>query len=201
MQVTEQDLEQLELYLDRELADGEARVLDERLAADARLSDALETLRGQRSLRLSAMSIAYDSDAGSVERLIASVRAAQASEAIQRRRMFAWAPSVRSAFTAAACVAFGLLLGVTLQSRHGAAGGVVASPAVQSTGSFIGTDASLQGHGAYVVSLNDASGREVMKVRFYTQEQAQRFIDRINNRGNNAPAVHVGDAKILDEPY
>lgn len=201
MQVTEQDLQQLELYLDRELADGEAGVIEQRLAADPTLAQTLKALRDQRSRRLSAMSIAYDSDAQSVERLVASVRVAQANEAMQRRRFLDWAPSVRSAFTAAACVAFGLLLGVTLQNRHGSTGGVVAAPSMVSTGSWLNTDASLQAHGAYVVSILDAKGNEVMKVRFYTQEQAQQFIERINNRGANTPAVNVGDARILDEPY
>ena len=201
MQVNEQDIERLELYLDHELADGEVRMIDERLAADGKLADALQTLRGQRALRLSTMSIAYDSDAQSVERLIASVRVAQASEAMRRRRLFAWAPSTRSAFTAAACVAFGLLLGVTLQSRHGTAGGIVATPSVSNTSSFMGTDANLQGHGAYVVSVLDADGRERMKVRFFTPEQAQQFIDKINNRAAQTPAVSGSDVRILDEPY
>ena len=34
-----------------------------------------------------------------------------------------------------------------------------------------------------------------------TKEQAQQCIDRINSRAANAPVVHVGDARILDEPY
>ena len=202
MEVTEQDLEQLELYLDHELADQDVRRLDERLAAEPTLSMTLTAFRGQRSQRLAVMSTAYDSDAASVERLVASVRVAQANEAMQRRNFLAWMPSTKSAFTAAACVAGGLLLGVTLQNRHGSTpGGIIASPAANSTSSWLSTDASLQGHGAYVVSLLDANGRELMKVRFYTQEQAKQFIERINNRSANMPAVHVGDARILDEPY
>jgi hypothetical protein len=201
MQVNENDLEQLELYLDHELADGDVRRLDERLAAEAPLAGALEGLRGQRSLRLSAMSTAFGGDAASVERLVASVRVAQASEAMRRRRFFASGPQARSALGAAACVAFGLLLGVTLQNRHGSAGGVIASPAVTSQSSFLNSDVNLAPHGAYAVSLMDANGREVMKVRFPTREQAQQCIDRINNRVAGAPTIHVGDARMLDEPY
>lgn len=200
MQATENDLEQLDLYLDHELADSDVRRLDERLAVSPVLASALDSLRGQRSMRRAAMSAVYESDAASVERLVASVRIAQANEAMQRRR-FLFAPQARSAFAAAACVAFGLLLGVTLQNRHGGAGGIIASPAVTSSGSFLNADVNLTAHGAYVVSVVGADGRESMKVRFQTQEQAQQFIDRINNRAVNAPPVHVGDAKILDEPY
>ena len=203
MQVNETDLEQLELYLDHELADGDVHRLDERLATESPLAGMLEKLRGQRSMRLAAMSTAFDSDAASVERLIASVRIAQVNESMQRRR-FLFAPQMRSAFAAAACVAFGLLLGVTLQNRHGS-GGVVATPDNSSTGAFMSTgmsrDMHLKAHGAYVVSVLDGNGRELMKVRFPTQEQAQQYIDHINKPKAGAPPVQVGDAKILDEPY
>lgn len=200
-QASDSDLEQLELYLDHELSDVDARQLDGRLATEPALAKALEQLRGQRSLRLSAMTVAYQSDAASIERLIASVRVAQVDESMQRRRSFLFAPQTRSIFAAAACVAFGLLLGVTLQSRHSGSSGVIATPSQMSTGSFLNSDVNLTAHGAYVVSLLGNDGREVAKVRFATQEQAQQFIERVNNRAPNAPVVHVGDAKILDEPY
>jgi hypothetical protein len=200
-QASESDVEQLELYLDHELSEGDARHLDGRLATEPSLASALEQLRGQRSLRLNAMTTAYESDADSIERLVASVRIAQVNESMQRRRSFLFAPQMRSVFAAAACVAFGLLLGVTLQNRHSGANGLIAAPAAQSTGSFLSSDGNLTAHGAYAVSVSGTDGREMMKVRFSTQEQAQQFIQRINNRAANAPAVHVGDAKILDEPY
>ena len=51
-----------------------------------------------------------------------------------------------------------------------------------------------------ITRAKNVGGREIMKVRFYTPEQAQKFIDRINNGGGDRP-MHVGDARILDEPY
>lgn len=206
MRVSEQDLERLELYLDHELSEAEARELDGRLAAETTLAGELERLRGQRSTRLAAMSTAFDTDAAAVERLVASVRMAKASEALQMRRRSlipSWLP-MRSVVSAAACVTLGLLLGVTLQRQHGVgAGGMLATPMTgTSTGSMFNSDASLgNGGGVYVVSVKNATGREVMRVRFPTQEQAQQFIDHINRRSDDAAPLNIGDAHILDQPY
>lgn len=206
MQVNEQDLEQLELYLDRELTADETASIERRIAVEPALASEIERLRGQRAVRLSAMSIAFDTDAASVERLVSSVRMAQVSEALERRRRFVGAFPARSVFAAAACLAVGLFLGVTLQRQHG--GSIVAAPLVNGSaaGTFVGSNVGtggefLQGHGAYVVLLRDGDGREVMKLRFNSRAEADAFIRRINNPSAGVAPMHIGDAKILDEPY
>ena len=199
MTAIEHDIELCELYLDHELADAEARQLDERLAADASLRVTLERLRGQRTVRLEAMSTAFDTDAASVERLVASVRMAQASEAIRRKRTW-WRPN-RTAMAAAAAVAFGVTLGGIIQGRQGghwlAAPGrpAEAQPSPMINGSTVG--AEFTGHGAFVVSIRDASGQERFKAHFRSAEEAARYVESIRN-GN---AVGAADARVVDESY
>lgn len=203
MSVNDKEIELLELYLDHELSEADARGLDARLAVDVDLQRALDELRGQRALRLTAMSTAYDTDAASIERLVASVRTARASETVRLRR--AWSLP-RSAFSAAACVAFGLILGVVLQRQHAPTGGIVATPMTNSGGAFAGTTIGLnadqlRAHGAYVVSVLDRDGREIMRCRFHTPEAAQSFMQTMNRRAAAGQPVQVGDARILDEPF
>jgi anti-sigma-K factor RskA len=198
MTVNAQDIELLEMYLDHELDDAEARSLDERLSSDDALQKALDRLRNHRSLRSAAMSQSFDSDAASIERLVASVRAARATETLALRRK-SFSP-VRSVFAAAACVAFGLLLGVAIQ-RQQAPNGLIASPGVNSTSSLLGTPTSFNAHGAYVVSLM-SDGREVMKVHFPSPDHARQFMESINTQKANGRTPILGDATILkEEPY
>ena len=85
MSAAEHDTELLETMLDGELPADEQAALDVRLRADAVLSARLAELKSQRSARMSA----FDSgafDEASIDRLIAGVRTAQASEAIARSR-------------------------------------------------------------------------------------------------------------------
>lgn len=198
MTVNAQDIELLEMYLDHELDEGEARALDQRLAGDVLLQQALERLRGGRALRLEAMSRSFDSDAASIERLVASVRMAQASEALALRRKMSF--PIRSVFAAAACVAFGLLLGVVIQ-RQQAPNGLIASPGISSTSSLIGSPANFESHGAYIVTIS-SGGREVMKVRFADPSHAKQFVDSINRQMAGGPTPTLGDATMVqEEPY
>ncbi len=211
MTVNAQDIELLELYLDHELSDADARSLDQRLASDASLQTALDRLRSHRSLRSAAMSESFDSDAASIERLVASVRAAQESEEHEevamsrataaiatKRKLFS---PVRSIFAAAACVAFGLILGVAIQ-RQQTPDGLVATPSMNSTSSFLNSSYNLQGHGAYVVSLINGEGREVVKVHFPSEEHARQFMEGFNKQNVNGKTPTIGDATVLqEEPY
>ena len=199
MTVNAQDLQLLEMYLDHELEEAEARSLDERLTRDDSLQNALDRLRNQRSLRLAAMSKSFDSDAASIERLVASVRTAQASEALAMRRQ--WTSPVRSIFTAAACVAFGLVLGVAIQ-RQQAPNGLIASPGVTSTSSLLGSPTGFSSQGAYVVSVS-VGGEEKMKVRFSDPQQAQLFMNAVNRPDAGGRPPIIGDARILqdEQPY
>lgn len=196
MIVDAQDIELLEMYLDHELSDDEARSLDERLAGDPALQKALDRLRSHRSLRLAAMSQSFDSDSAAVERLVASVRAERATEALALRRRSV--SPIKSIFAAAACVAFGLILGVAIQKQQ-SPDGLIASPAAAATSSFLNAPAGFDAHGAYVVTVGTGNGQEVMKIRFHRQEDARRFLERFNSQTGRA--VNIGDATILEESY
>jgi anti-sigma factor RsiW len=205
MTVNAQDIELLDMYLDHELGEDDARSLDVRLANDPALQQALDRLRSHRSLRLAAMSRSFDSDTASIERLVASVRDAQASESMEkasqalalRRRS---SGPIRSIFSAAACVAFGLLLGVAIQ-RQQAPDGAVTSPAVSSVGSFGVSSDGFEAHGTSVVSVRLANGR-VLKFHFPSNEAAQRFVENINKRADATRSLNLGNATILEEePY
>lgn len=205
MTVNPQDIELLEAYLDQELSESEVRSLDERLAGDATLQRALDRLRSHRELRVAAMSAVFDTDSASVDRLVASVREAQQDEAMAKAsqalavRRKAHSP-VRSIFAAAACVAFGLLLGVALQ-RQQTSSSLIAAPAVSSTSSFLGSPVDFQAHGAYVVSLVNQDGESVLSVHFQNQEQARQFMNRVNDPSAKGGPLHIGDAKLLEQPY
>lgn len=207
MIVNEQDIESLEMYLDHELCESDARALDERLFNDTHLQKALGRLRSHRELRLSAMSGSIDTDAAAIERLVASVRGAQADETMSKasqslafRRK---ASPIRSIFSAAACVGFGLLLGVAIQRQH-APDGLVATPSFNSTSSLMGAvgNGGMEAHGAYVVSLINSNGREMMKVRFPTEETARQFMANVNSRTGPVRTLDVNNATVLqEEPY
>lgn len=181
------------MYLDHELDDAEARSLDERLTRDEPLQHALERLRSGRSLRLAAMSKSFDSDAASIERLVASVRVAQASEALSIRRK-SMSP-IRSIFAAAACVAFGLVLGVAIQ-RQQAPNGLIAAPGASSTSSLLGSPVNFNPQSVYVVSVR-VDGRDYT-LRFATLEEARQFIEAINRNTAGNPQM-IGDAKMLKQ--
>lgn len=209
-EANEQDIEQLELYLDRELAAADVTALESRLNADATLRGELERLRGQRGRRLAAMSFAYDTDSATVQRLVASVRTAQASEAIARRRQSTgW---LRPAMSAAACIAFGLGLGIILHKQHagdapGGNGAAVSAGFVGGGNSGANTDISfpnvVQPQGVYIVSIRDADRNEVLRIAFPSQQAAQSYIDQFNNRARNGvPSLNVSEnAQMSQRPY
>ena len=208
MTANERDIELCELYLDHELADAEARSLADRLEAEVPLRATIDRLRGQRARRLEAMSTAFDTDAASVERLVAGVRAAQARELTSRQSF--WRRPSRGVLAAAASVAIGLTLGSVLHVRD--SGRWSTSPAstgetptvLVTSGSTVGLGSAgvgeFAGHGQYVVRLVDAAGNERFKVRFHAADQARQFIETFNPQpGPNA--LRVGSATIQDETY
>jgi anti-sigma factor RsiW len=194
------DLETLELYLDRELGDADVARVEARLVSEPALRSTLDRLRRQRAVRLEAMSTAFDTDAASVERLIASVRSARADEVAARRAW--WRPNP-SYFAAAASLAFGLILGVQLQRQHMRPGDSQVATPVAAVGSarpdtsVVYGPNGVRGHGAYVVSLTGSDGRERMRIRFNSAEQGQEFIRMVNRQPGNA----VRASPVADDPF
>jgi anti-sigma factor RsiW len=206
MDATDQDIELCELYLDHELSEAERLSFEARVNATPSLRVLVDRLRGQRHVRLEVMSMTFDTDAASVERLVASVRAAQATEAMARRSF--WRRPSRTVFAAAASIAFGLMLGVVLQGRE--TGRWTTSTVATDAGapivdggnvvSFGAAGSAFTGYGQFAVSIVDRNGRECVKVRFHSADQAKQFLDSINGRTGNRP-MQIGGARMIDETY
>lgn len=191
------DLETLELYLDGELDAAAIAGVDARLSADASLRTSFDRLRGQRARRLEAMSTAFDTDAASIERLVASVRDARAAEVASSTRS-RWRINPTH-FAAAACLACGLLLGGQLQRQSGDIGGQVQTPTVGvgAVGSAPVTFGGGTIHGVYRVGLYRTDGSIVELGRCHSLEQAQGVIS--NHKAASA-AAHLTqpDLRVID---
>ena len=202
------DLETLEEYLDGELDAATVAQVDARLAAEPALRASIERIRGQRARRLAAMSMAFDADAASVERLVASVRDARAAELVNSRASRWRIGPLPSYFAAAACLACGLLLGGSLQQQHNRInGGQVETPTVGIGGAGLIENASMNldssSHGSYFVPLLGADGHARVKFHFDSAQQAQAFVELMNRKaaaeGQSIP--NLGDARISNESY
>lgn len=200
MSAAEHDTELLETMLDGELPADEQAALEVRLRADAALAARFAELKSQRSLRLSA----FDSgafDQASIDRLIAGVRAVQASEAIARSR---W-PIARRASVAAACLLVGLAFGsmVKVNGTGGVAnqaGFFMPMPETATVGVSNPVDAPIESYGPPVVVVRNNEGRIIARFRFSSHEEAKRFAEQLRNwaSGQKQPA---DDVKVLCEPF
>jgi hypothetical protein len=180
MPVSEQDLQLLELYLDHELPEQDVRSLDQRLSLETSLAERLESLRQQRQLRRSAMSVAFDTDAAAVERLVLSVRTARASEALKLRRSFSipW----RSVGVAAASLLIGLGIG-SFAGQDPARPDQPIGPIMSGVPGVFNSNAGYDASPAptFVVALRDpATGQIVQRIRFVSREAAEEYIRYIN---------------------
>src|SRR3954471_1733462 len=104
--VSEQDLEQLEAYVDGELSTGEEDALRARRQAEPILAEAMRRVRADRDIRLAVWK-GYEPTEASVARLVAKVDAA-----VDRNTN--WSHTLRNlkrVSAAAACIVLGVLIG------------------------------------------------------------------------------------------
>ncbi|MFT3785008.1 MAG: hypothetical protein QM770_02425 [Tepidisphaeraceae bacterium] len=175
------DLELLELHLDRELDGAASAELERRLAVEPDLAAKLETLRHDRATRMAAMSLSIAADAGAVDRLIASVRAAQAVEVLgavepkptvlpASRKHWYQRVSLSFMSAAAACLAVGAYIGISIEDNRPssligtATNGVVAGDV---------TSMSLAPQMRYVVSVMNVRGETLQKIGFSNADSAR----------------------------
>jgi anti-sigma factor RsiW len=165
MEMTENDLERLEAYLDDALKPAEVESLRARLAADPRLVSALDQLRAERSMR-QAYFAAIEPTEHEIDNLSARIHASL----LRRRRFTALLRSAAAVAAAAACFLAGILVHATLfkpQSQQGPTATPISNPAVRSVE-------------MYEVTLRDDSGKPVAVQRFDTLEKAQDFANDLH---------------------
>jgi hypothetical protein len=218
MSVSKHDLETLELFLDGELSEAGVEQLKRRLASESALSDVMTSLRRDREQRRSAMSLAFASDAASVERLVKSVRTMpvyveetpakidsdaidRASRAIATRRASLGSVMWRYAGVAAACVAVGVTIGSLLE-RGPSPDRPLTETFVNRAG-IITSNASMtaEPQGLFVVALRDPkSGEIVQRVAFHSRQDAEAWINRLIELQKGRYAVDPQPA-MMSEPY
>src|SRR5688500_1263958 len=106
--VSEQDIEQLEAYVDGELSTTEEDALRARLAVEPILAEAMKRVRVDRDIRMAVWK-GYEPIEASVARLVAKVDAAVGRETSWSYRI----STFRRVAAAAACIVLGVLIGRT----------------------------------------------------------------------------------------
>jgi anti-sigma factor RsiW len=197
--VTEQDLEQLEAYVDGELSTTEEDALRARLAAEPILAEAMRRVRADRDIR-AAVWKGYEPSEASVARLVAKVDAALERETSWSYRL----PMLRRVSAAAACIVLGVLIGRTANSTDrdgvvGPAGGpgttVVQGPAPRGVNGGPG--------GATMVSnpiefpIVNEQGQAVGVQRFQSTREAQEFIEELQRFHRLQEQIRNGGGQIL----
>lgn len=161
MAVSENDLEQLDAYLDDALEMGEVEVLRARLAQDAQLLAALEQVRSERAAR-QALFAALEPDDAAVNALISRVR----RSTLRQRQTSRWLRPARWVAAAAACLTIGFF-------SRGLFDRPAAPANVASTTTKPGVD--VKPYTGYQVTLRDDAGRVVAVQQFDSMEKAQEF--------------------------
>jgi len=167
MSLSDPDLEMLESYLDGELSGSEGDALIDRLRREPQLAGALETLKGERAVRVAIWQSCEPSEA-SVERLMGRVERKIDNHWMWTRRL----SKLRVLSGAAACILVGVLMGYAGrgQNQPGRADQpmLVQGQPVSTAG----------GSGGPVdVPLVDEYGNVVAVQRFDDAAKAQQFIE------------------------
>ena len=174
MSISEQDIELLETYLDRETTPEESIEVERRLAGEPALASRLDELRSHRAMRLQAFNGGRVEDE-LVEHLLAESRAVRASEAI---RQSGWS-RFRYASTAAACLLVGLAVGssVRLERSDGSrnmAGLMLPAGGPLST-TTVGHATRVSPQGIWVVNILNNDGQVMARFGFGTELEARQF--------------------------
>ena len=184
MPVSDDQLEILECYVDGELPAGEEDLLRRRLESEPTLASALDALRQERDVR-AAVWKSFEPDAKTVQRLVSRVE-----QAVDRHN--AWAYRIakyRIPFAAAACILIGFLVGwvgrggpapvTTGTDVVAQAPPVGAVPVAPAPGGITTVNNRLAG--PVELPIVDEYGRVVAVQRFKSREDANKFVEDLNN--------------------
>src|SRR5688572_23871510 len=195
--VTEQDLEQLEAYVDGELSTTDEDALRARIAAEPILGEAMRRVRADRDIRMAVWK-GYEPNEAAVTRLVAKVDAA-----VDRNTNWSYKLStLKRVSAAAACIVLGVLIG-----RVGNQGAVMPnSPVAQAPGGAGGAGNGNNGggvRGPTMVSnpiefpIVNEQGQPVGVQRFQTLREAQDFLEELNRFHRMQEQIRNGGGQIL----
>jgi hypothetical protein len=187
--VTEQDLEQLEAYVDGELTTTEEDALRARMAAEPMLAEAMKAVRADREIRL-AVWRGYEPTEAAVQRLVARVDVAVDRNTAWTYRL----RTLRRASAVAACVVFGILVG-RVGNQGAQLPGVPGGDSVAQNNGLPGAPTMVSNPVEYPIYSQD--GRPVATQRFQSPREAQDFIEELNRFHMAQEQLRRGNGQIL----
>ena len=223
MNLSDQEMELLDRYLDRDLTDAEAIGLEARLKADADVSAELVKMREFRSLRAEAFASLEPSEVES-QQLQWYVRDAlhqQQSVAVPIGafdRVGRWAGGLSRM---AAVLALGLVVGYGIRGNSVGSGPALVTsnkhqpgaidltqpgqPLVLGTAGAGGGTGVVQvsnlGQPAYEVSLTDQSGKVVATQRFGTLQEAREFAKDLGKWQQKHRQVQTNGVRLVGDDF
>ena len=193
--VSEQDLEQLEAYVDGELSTTEEDALRARLAAEPILAEAMRRVRADRDIRMAVWKGCEPSEAA-VARLIAKVDAA-----VDRTSNWSYKLStLRRVSAAAACIVLGVLIGRAGDGIGGGGNMMPSGPVASVPSGGGGAPArGMQTNVSHPIEfpIVDEQGRPVAVQRFQTLREAQEFLEELNRFHRMQEQLRNGGGQIL----
>jgi hypothetical protein len=189
--VSEQDLEQLEAYVDGEMSTGEEDALRARMQAEPMLAEAMRRVRADRDIRMAVWK-GYEPDEAAVARLVAKVDASV-------DRTTNWAYTLRNlkrVSAAAACIVLGVLIGrVGNQDSMTPSGGAITT--VSNGGGGAGRGMQTNVSNPIEFPIVNERGQAVGVQRFQSMREAQEFLDELNRFHRMQEQIRNGGGQIL----
>ena len=184
--VTEQDLQQLEAYVDGELTTTEEDGLRARMAADPLLAEAMKAVRADRDIRMAVWK-GYEPDEASISRLVARVDAGV-------DRNLAWAhrlTNLRRASAAAACILLGILVG-----RAGNQSGTMPAGPLAQVGGGAANAPTFVSNPSLDFPIVNESGQRVGTQRFHSIRERNEFLEELSRVRRTQEQLRTGGGQI-----
>ena len=188
--VSEQDLEQLESYVDGELTTTEEDALRARMAIEPMLAETMKAVRADREIRM-AVWRGYEPSEDAIRRLVARVDAAVDRNTVWAYRLRA----IRRASAVAACVVFGILLGRVGNQGALIPGAPDPSSVAQTTG--LPGAPTMVSTNPVEYPIYSQDGRPVAMQRFQSVREAQDFVEELNRFRTAQEQLRRGNGQIL----
>src|SRR5688572_20499039 len=167
--VTEQDLEQLEAYVDGELSTTDEDALRARIAAEPILGEAMRRVRADRDIRIAVWK-GYEPGEAAVTRLIARVDAA-----VDRNTNWSYKlVTLKRVSAAAACIVLGVLIG-----RAGNQGAMMPTSPVGTVANGSGVRGPTMVSNPIEFPIVNEQGQPVAVQRFQSHREAQEFFEEL----------------------
>jgi hypothetical protein len=214
MSMTDEQIQELEAYLDGELSPEQDAALRIRLKTQDGLANELQSLRAERTLRSSilAQCIEHPGDGEVCDRIVASLRATAASEALRQR----WNSRLRYGSALAACLLVGLTTGLLMRSEQQRSpvinpgpvavgseptfplqGGSQLPPTINVASNALSPVQEVQPRpvtprrGPVILTVRDDAGTVVARHQFESIDEARRFAEDLKRSKSQQPPESV----------